>query len=105
MKEINDTLKESEIDAYPNVCVNNKTNYEISVKVEYACCSSDTAEYLKPGEHTSFKRGACLLISVWATVHTGSKNIDAKHYYSSGTAYSHFNVNQITDERFEIVRY
>lgn len=69
----------------------NVPGWRASVRTSYAGCSSGNHE-LNYGEHFTEPRGGCLLTKVHATMFQGDEAVDAWSYTSSGTAYSHFQI-------------
>ncbi|MCU1268176.1 MAG: hypothetical protein JWM21_4494 [Acidobacteria bacterium] len=92
-KEEEITGDESEkfhVEGYPDVSLGNSTLYTVDFKVNYIACGNNTQSVASMKTGAGIWRGACLISSITATVHTPGGNTNATSYTSSGTSYSQF---------------
>lgn len=80
--------------SYPDVRIDNLVSgWKVKGRTSYAGCSSGNFE-LEFGESFSEYRGACLLTYITAILLKEDEYIRADPYWSSGTAYSQFEIVQ-----------
>lgn len=90
--------------AYPDLRVDNRVSgWKANGRATYAACRTGDFELYFGETFTEF-RGGCLLTDVEATLFKDGRSVRARPYYSSGTAYSQYEIVDEGNENFCIRR-
>lgn len=96
--------------AYPPVHIINSTPYPVTGRVKYLSwlCRDDNYKLGPAPSEFRRSRGICLITDISCNIRPedvpGCDTISCKPYSSSGTSYSQFSVNQVSQCAFEVSR-